>query len=156
MKDIRFSHFLIFFMTFFIVDIEKYFASTGIEWYSTLHLPAIIPPAWVYSIVWSFLYVSLAVIAIWLWDNASRSIYYLASLGMFVINVMANISWSYLFFYKKMIFAGFVDCAVILLTAFILMLLIARESKSAALLLLPYVAWMLFGTYQSYIIWQLN
>ncbi len=139
-----------------MMDVGKYFSSTGMEWYNTLRLPNIITYGWVYGIVWLFLYTCIAIISIWLFDNASRSKYWLITAGTFMINIIANVSWSYIFFYKKLIFAGFIDCIVVLVTAFILMLLIARKSKGTALFLLPYVAWMLLVTYQNYLVWQLN
>lgn len=139
-----------------IMGMGRYFSSEGMGWYNTLRLPDIIPSGWVYVAVWTFLYACIAIVAAWLLKNAIYNAYWLVSMGMFMINIVANASWSYIFFYKKLIFAGFVDCIIVLVTAFILMLLVSKKSKSMGLLLLPYVAWMLLASYQNYLVWQLN
>lgn len=156
MKGFKPNYVIIPLITLMISGIGRYFASIGKPWYHTLNLPAVIPPSWVYGVAWNILYVLTTVVALWIFNIARKGVTWNIMMGLLVVNAIANGLWCYLFFYHQLIFAGLVDCGITLVTAMLLMILVAQESLYIALLLLPYVGWMAFATYQNYLIWMMN
>lgn len=124
--------------------------------YANLVRPAWAPPGWVFGPVWSTLFLSMAIAAWLVWrapgQNNARSL----ALTLFIIQLVTNALWSWLFFAWHL---GGVALAEVLL----LWLLIAatafafwRVTKVAALLLLPYLAWVTFASALNYMLWRLN
>ena len=81
---------------------------------------------------------------------------YTAALGLFIIQLIANALWTWLFF---VLHAGALSVAEIL----VLWLLIAATifnfwpvRRLAALLLLPYLAWVSFACALTFSLWRLN
>jgi len=124
--------------------------------YANLVRPEWAPPGRVFGPVWSTLFLSMAIAAWLVWrapgQNNARSL----ALTLFVVQLVANALWSWLFFAWHL---GIVALAEVLL----LWLLIAatvcafwRVTKVAALLLLPYLAWVTFASALNYMLWRLN
>ena len=67
------------------------------EWYTHLVQPALTPPGWVFGPVWTILYILMGVAAWLVWQR-----YGLAGavwpLGLFILQLVLNTLWSYLFF----------------------------------------------------------
>ena len=123
--------------------------------YGQLSQPAWAPPAWVFGPVWSVLYVFMAVAAWLVWRKhgfrGARS-----ALWLFIVQLFANALWTWLFF---VLHRGALSLAEIAL----LWLLIAATisafwplQRLAALLLVPYLAWVSFASALTLSLWQLN
>ena len=78
------------------------------------------------------------------------------AIGLFVVQLLINYAWSPAFFaYHKVDLALGMIAAMIVLTL-ATALLFARIRRAAALLLLPYLAWLCFAGYLTYGIAALN
>ena len=69
---------------------------SGQDWYDTLQKPAFNPPSWVFSPVWTALYVAMAVAA-WL-VYRERGPGSPLALGTWVLQLGLNLGWSWVFF----------------------------------------------------------
>jgi len=123
--------------------------------YGQLFRPSWAPPAWLFGPVWSVLYLCMAVAAWLVWRERGFKGGRLA-LSLFVIQLVANALWTWLFFGLH---AGALSLAEIL----VLWLLIAATifkfwpvRRLAALLLLPYLAWVSFAAALTLSLWRLN
>ena len=112
------------------------------DWYQSLAKPAFNPPNWIFAPVWSLLYVLIAVVGARTWLSRRRSM----AMRLWYAQLVLNFAWSPIFF-------GLQDPAAALIV--ILGLLVAvvgfiaaawREDRTAALLFLPYLAWVAFAT----------
>ena len=124
-------------------------------WFRALEMPSFMPPGWAFPVAWSILYIllglSLAIIL-----NARGARGRGLAVGIFLVQLALNFSWSPLFFAAhKVGLALAVIVAIIVLTA-ISAWLFARIRRTAALLLLPYLAWLCFATALNYEIGRLN
>ena len=63
-------------------------------WYETLKRSSLTPPGYVFSIVWSILYFLIALSGCIVWKNAANH-----SKGIFFGQLLAQVIWSYSFFY---------------------------------------------------------
>lgn len=121
--------------------------------YETLVKPFLSPPAAVFPIIWTILYILMGVSYGIIKSNEQTDsqidfIYYL-QLGV-------NALWSIFFFvFKWRLFS----VAWILLLALLILSMIKqflKKNKVAGLLQLPYIAWVLFATYLTIGVYILN
>jgi len=116
------------------------------DWYRTLNKPWFTPPDYVFGPVWTVLYIlmgiSLYLVIMQGWENKpvkNGSILFGAQLGV-------NLLWSLLFFGLHSPLAGLV-CIVVLLTLILATIFTFYQlSKPAAVLLVPYLAWVCIAT----------
>lgn len=114
-------------------------------WYNSLTKPFLSPPNWVFTPVWTVLYVTIFIsIVLYIIKPAENK-----TLGYiyFVAQIILNLSWSPVFFMAQNIFAALI--IVVLLDIFILLTILKfySVSKAAGLILIPYFLWALFATY---------
>jgi len=119
-------------------------ASVG-TWYAALPKPAFTPPNAVFGPVWTALYLLMGIAAFLVWDKgwARREVkvaaaFFLAQLGL-------NFLWSVLFFGFRSPWLAFVEIVGLWLAIAITTLTFYRVSKPAALLFVPYWAWVTFA-----------
>ena len=125
-------------------------------WYQALQLPGLTPPNWVFPIAWNIIFICAALAAIIVWNSFTRNLQFWAIIGLFIANAALNILWTYLFFGKHLIAYALFEAIILELVTIAMMLLIAARSMTISLLLLPYVAWVLFAIYLNYMIWMMN
>lgn len=125
------------------------------SFYAQLSRPAWAPPGWLFGPVWSVLYVLMAMSA-WLVWRGSRLRDSWQALALFVVQLAANALWSWLFFVWNKGAWAFAE--VLLLASLIALTAIQfrRYSVAAALLLLPYLAWVGFAAALTWTTWQRN
>jgi tryptophan-rich sensory protein len=78
------------------------------------------------------------------------------ALQLFSIQLILNLLWSFLFFRWESPRAAFIE--ILLLNVAIVLAILAawRVSKTAAILLAPYLCWTLFAALLNGAIWHLN
>ncbi len=130
-------------------------ASSVNEWYPTLNKPSFNPPNWVFGPVWTTLYVMMGIAAWRVWRAADRDTAR-GPLALFALQLAVNLGWSIAFF-------GLRDpglAVAVILTLDLLVLATAhmfrRIDGLAALLLVPYLAWITFATVLNVAVWRLN
>ena len=124
-------------------------------WYRTITKPSWNPPDWIFSPVWTTLYVMMAISAWLVWKPAGFKAA-ATPLTLFSIQLVLNIVWSWIFFSLHR--PGWAFAEIILLWAAILATLIAFRQRSlwAGGLLVPYLAWVSFASVLNFTIWRLN
>ena len=115
-------------------------------WFAALAKPAIYPRPEVFAIVWPVLYALMGV-ALTLVVTARGAAGRGWAIALFLVQLALNLAWSPLFFAAHRIAASLwllvaLDVAVIGTVA-----LFGRVRTAAALLLLPYLAWIGFATW---------
>jgi translocator protein len=129
-------------------------------WYRTLRKPAWTPPDQVFAPVWSVLYLLIGLSA-WLVHRQGQSSEYLAArarpaLTAWVVQLGLNVAWSGVFFARRQIGGGLAVILALLPSIAVCAALSARLSRSAALMLMPYLMWTSFAALLNGRIWQLN
>lgn len=122
------------------------------EWYARLAKPAFNPPNWVFGPVWTLLYVFIAIAGWRTWrrreDRPARLIWGL--------QLVLNFLWSPAFFAAHRIDVAAV-IIVLLLVAIVLFIARSwRPDRVAALLFVPYAAWVSFATVLNVSLLRLN
>jgi len=120
--------------------------ATGSDsWYRTIEKPPWNPPDGVFGPVWSVLYVLMAVAA---WLVARRGLHrrdVKVALGAYLVQLALNLAWSLVFFGMESPGGGLVLIAALLVALGVTILRFRPLSRAAALLLVPYLAWVAFA-----------
>ena len=124
-------------------------------WFQSLVKPAIFPPPMWFGIVWSILYVlmglALAMVCA-AWGARGRT----AAIVAFALQLIVNLAWSPVFFAMHRIKEALIVIAVLDVLVIVTIMLFWRVRRVAALLLLPYLAWIAFATLLNWEFLQAN
>lgn len=123
--------------------------------YAALDRPAWAPPAWVFGPVWSVLYLLMG-IAAWLVWRIGGWRAALVPLTLFVVQLAFNALWSWVFFTWRSGLWSVIEILVLWLLIVITLVCFWRRHPWAALLLLPYLAWVSFASVLAWTLWQRN
>jgi tryptophan-rich sensory protein len=125
------------------------------SFYGQLAQPAWAPPSWVFGPVWTVLYVLMAVAAWLVWRSGGFRQNRLA-LGFFLVQLVFNALWSWLFFGWRLGGWAFADILALLVSLAITLVLFWRVRRAAGVLLIPYLAWVTFAAVLNFVVWQMN
>jgi benzodiazapine receptor len=114
-------------------------------WYPTLRLPDWRPPNIAFPIVWSLLYLLMALGAWLVWRRVPLA-EARGALLLFLLQLAANLAWSFLFFGQQSPLLGLIDIAVLLVLIVLMLVAFRRIDPLAAAINLPYLAWVSFAT----------
>jgi benzodiazapine receptor len=135
--------------------IGGYATSLGLdEWYRALAKPAWNPPDWLFGPVWTLLYILMALAAWLVWMRGWKAAKY--ALTLFVVQLILNAAWSWLFFGWRQPGWAFVELVILLAAIIATAVAFARVKPTAAWLLAPYLAWVAFAGLLNFTIWRLN
>jgi benzodiazapine receptor len=125
------------------------------EWYEGLAKPSWRPPNWLFAPVWTILYISIAVSGWMVW-RVSGLAGAAVPLAIFAVQLALNAAWTPIFFGLHRPDLAFYEIVVLWLSITATVTLFFPLSVRAALLLVPYLAWVTFAAGLNLFIWQLN
>ncbi len=117
---------------------------TDASWYRQLALPSWAPPGWLFGPVWISLYAIMG-IAAWLVWRAKSPARRLA-LTWFAVQLALNAAWTPVFFGLRSVEGGLVMIIALLAAILVTVAYYRRCSRTAALLMVPYILWVGFAT----------
>jgi translocator protein len=121
--------------------------------YAQLDKPAWAPPASVFGPVWSVLYLLMGVSSWLVWREPGD---HRRALAWWVAQLVANTLWSWLFFAWMQGAWAFADAVLLLVLVAITLVAFWRVRPLAAVLLVPYLAWVGFAAALTWRVWQGN
>ena len=113
-------------------------------WYSTIDKPAWTPPGAVFGPVWTALYLAMAIAAWLVWRERRRTDVRLP-LGLYVAQLVVNAAWTAIFFAAERPGWALVDILVLAILVVVTIVAFRPASRTAAWLLVPYLAWVCFA-----------
>ena len=122
-------------------------------WYERLAKPDWTPPDAAFPIVWTALYVAMAVAAWRVWRKAG---WRQPALRLFWTQLAVNFAWSFLFFAWHRIGLALADAAVLLIMVAATAALFLRIDRPAGLLMIPYLAWTGYAVALNWALWRMN
>lgn len=123
-------------------------------WYNNLHKSPLTPPGVVFSIVWTILYALLAYIAWFLWRHRKASDK--LAIRLYGLQIIMNWAWTPLFFHFHWIKISAIWLITLTCLNVALIVRIRGRQLLIALLLLPYVFWLMFASYLNVFIAIMN
>jgi benzodiazapine receptor len=125
------------------------------SFYQTLAQPSWAPPSSVFGPVWSVLYALMGIAAWLVWrDGGWRR--QRGLLTVFVLQLVVNALWSWLFFAWHRGALAFADIVLLWLLIIATVIGFWRVRPWAGALLLPYLCWVSFASALNFAVWHLN
>jgi translocator protein len=124
------------------------------QWFAELAKPTWNPPSWVFGPVWTTLYILMGVAAWLVWRRGGPIAR--GALTLFVVQLVFNAAWSWLFFGLQSPGLAFLDIILLWLLIIVTTVAFWRVRMAAGVLLLPYLAWVTFATALNFAIWRMN
>lgn len=123
------------------------FIDMGID---TLNKPALYPPAIIFPIVWTILYVlmSISVLMATKKDNDPYTIYFL--------QLLVNSSWTIIYFGLNFRLIGSIVIIILIGLVITMIYKFYKQNKLSALLQIPYLLWLFFAAYLSFATYLIN
>lgn len=126
------------------------------DFYSGLVQPTWAPPGWLFGPAWTALFTLMAIAAWLVWRAPAEPAARRWALGLFVMQLVANALWSWLFFAWQQ--GGWAFAEVLVFWVLIALTCVAfwRIRPLAGALMLPYLAWVAFAACLNWVVWQAN
>jgi tryptophan-rich sensory protein len=125
-------------------------------WYAELAKPSFNPPNWIFSPVWTTLYILMGIALFLIWKKGLQETKAKAAFWFFIAHLVVNFFWTFVFFSSKNLALAFGVIIILWLMITTAIYLFWKIDRRASLLLLPYLAWVSFASLLNYSIWQLN
>ena len=123
------------------------------EWYKSLKKSSLNPPNILFPIVWTILYIMIAISGYSYITNNSKDKY---GIILFSIQLFFNVIWVYLFFGLEKPLLSLIDIGLLWVTLLATIKAFYKNNKIASYLLMPYFAWVSFAGYLNYYIVKNN
>lgn len=120
------------------------------EWYESVKV-SITPPNYVFPIVWNILFFLIALSLYFVWIKSKKK-QQKTIIGVYGINFILNILWSFLFFSQKNVSGAFYELIILWVSILAMIFVATKISRKSAWLLVPYLAWVSFAGILNYII----
>jgi translocator protein len=124
-------------------------------WFAQLVKPALMPPGMAFPIAWTILYVLMG-LALAMIINARGSRLRGPALVAFALQMAVNLIWSPVFFGMHQVVPALAIIAAMFVLTLVTIILFWRIRVGAGVILLPYLAWIVFAGYLLFQIHILN
>jgi benzodiazapine receptor len=125
------------------------------SFYIELVRPDWAPPPYIFGPVWTALYAIMSIAAWLVWRvngfHSART-----ALALFLVQLVLNALWSWLFFAWHFGALAFADILVLWVLIVATLISFWRIRPLAGALLIPYLLWVSFASALNYSVWQLN
>lgn len=154
MEKSKFKNYIFIILFYVLVAVlGSVFVGIGNLWYSRLFLPMQWVPNVVIPIVWTVLYILLAVCGCYLYGKGTLS---KPTLILAIINGILNVLWCLIFFTLRQKLLGNIVIILNLIAGFFLVHSIYKSNKVWGIILLLYPIWLSIATTLNTAIWILN
>ncbi len=125
--------------------------------YAEIITPPLAPPAVLFPIVWTILYVLMGIGAARVYLNRDKHGKKVAdALSVYVVQLVVNFFWSIIFFNMRAFLSAFLWLVLLWIAVLSMIVKFKKVDKIAAVINIPYLVWVTFAGYLNYMIFVLN
>lgn len=125
--------------------------------YAVINKPAFSPPAFLFPIVWTILYILMGISSARIWLQKKHASYeVMDSLLTYALQLILNFFWPIIFFNMRTFLFSFIWIVVLWTSILKMIFKFSVLDKTAAYLNIPYVLWVTFAGYLNFMIYLLN
>ncbi len=124
--------------------------------YQSIVTPKLSPPAILFPIVWSILYILMGVGSALVYYSDAEKREKTKALLLYGVQLAVNFFWSIFFFNERLFLLSFVWLVLLWILIIAMIYEFAKINKAAAWLQLPYLLWVTFAGYLNLAIYLLN
>lgn len=137
-------------------------AETGSSWYHDLKQPAFAPPYWLPFVMWTLVYVLLGTALGILWNQAETAkdqnliLKTVKGIFFFGIHLLFNLIFPIILIGLEMPVLSLIDILILIALIVALIFYLHPVNKTASLLLVPYLIWIIYAASLNVAILVLN
>ena len=125
----------------------------GVDAFADDLQPPLSPPAALFPVVWTILYLLMGAASYLVWTQTKRTP---VAAALYLAQLAVNFVWPLLFFGAGAYGAALVCIAVLWALVLATVLAFFDTNRTAGLLMLPYLVWVTFAAVLNYGVWALN
>jgi tryptophan-rich sensory protein len=134
----------------FLAPVPAALISDPGSWYDQLVKPAVVPPGWVFSVVWTTIYFLMGVAAYLVWSTNTADRLKRNAIILFCLQLVINALWSPIFFGLHSLYGGIFCLGLLILLVSITACYFWKISRPAGLIFSLYLLWLLFAFYLNF------
>lgn len=119
----------------------------GMEVFASLEKPPLLPPGWLFPVVWTVLYVLMGIASYLVFTSGADRKTVGSALRVYGVQLVVNFLWPIFFFNFGWYLFSFIWLLLLLLLILITFARFWKISIPAACLLIPYLIWVVFAGY---------
>ncbi len=119
--------------------------ATGAEAFNLLKKPPLVPPGWVFSLVWTVLYILMGVAVYYL--QITHSYDKREAMQIYYIQLILNFLWVLVFFRFGWLWLSVVVLLALIVAVALTVVRFGQINSTSGRLMLPYLLWCLFALY---------
>lgn len=124
--------------------------------YKILEKPWFAPPAVAFPIVWTILYILMALAAYRIYMKNRSGIKDGGAYFYYLVQLLVNFLWPFLFFSLRLYGISFLVICVLLVLIIITTFKFKSIDKISAILMIPYIIWTSYAAVLNFFIWMYN
>lgn len=124
--------------------------------YDEVRRPIFSPPAAVFPIVWTILYIFMGISLYLVWNHLDEYSKKGTAYVFFAIQLFLNFIWSPVFFSARQFMAAFIIIIFLMVAVIAMLISFYKVDKRAGLLQIPYIIWLIMAGYLNFGIYILN
>ncbi len=131
-------------------------SQNGMAQFSSLIKPPLSPPAWLFPVVWTILYVLMGIASYLVLQSGESHQTINKALRVYGLQLAVNFFWSIIFFNLSSYLFAFIWLVLLWVLILVTLVRFYRISVTAGYLLIPYLVWVTFAGYLNFAIYLLN
>ncbi len=148
MKKHSISDILLFIITAELTGAVSALLSGGFsDFYMKFEQPPLLPPAWLFPVVWAILYALMGFSAYLIHSSEGSPAAKQQALRIYCAQLAVNFLWSIVFFRFEAPRAAFLVILLLLVLIAAMLMSFRKIRPAAACINLPYLLWVMFATY---------
>ncbi len=129
---------------------------SNMDIYKDITKPEIAPPAILFPIVWTVLYILMGISSVIIYNSEASEKDKKTALLIYALQLCVNFFWSIIFFNQRAFVFSFVWLVLLWILIVIMIINFSKINKLSAYLQIPYLLWVSFAGYLNLSIFLLN
>ncbi|MBE6089553.1 MAG: tryptophan-rich sensory protein [Clostridium beijerinckii] len=124
--------------------------------YESLIKPPFSPPAMVFPIVWTILYIIMGICSYKVYILKYENVDVSSAIFVYAIQLLLNFLWTIIFFGFKLYALAFLELIILIIFVILTIKRFYEKIGNKTFLLIPYLAWLVYAGVLNFFIWMLN
>lgn len=133
-----------------------YINRNSMDVYRGIEKPIFAPPAIVFPIVWTVIYILMGVAAYRIYIKNKEGVDDKDAYFFYIIQLILNFMWSFIFFTFRLYGISFLWIVLLFIFVVITFIKFIKIDKIAGALLIPYMIWLVYAGFLNFFIWFFN
>lgn len=136
--------------------LSGFLTRNSMDTYSKYNKPLLSPPGFIFPIVWTALFILMAISAYLIYVSDAPKKERSNALFLYLLQLIINFMWPIIFFKFDMLLLGFLWIVLLWVIVIFMIISFYKIKPIAALLQIPYLLWLSFAAYLNLGIYTLN